>query len=185
MAENLTRLGSIYVNVGDVKKDVKNRSVKAISVFRRLQTVWGSKVISIKAKLRLYNSIVVSTALYVCETWKVTTRITNLLNVLRNGEVLSRPESRYLSDMVAKRRIQLTGHILLPPQIRPANAAMKWIPHGEKRHRCRRKKTCRATVQADLRKVRANWHLTPKITQDRLKWNQVVARCCTAAGETR
>ena len=104
---------------------------------------------------------------------------------LRNGEVLSRPESRNLSDMVAKRRIQLTGHILRPPQIRPANAVMKWIPHGGKRHRCRPKKPCRATVQADLRRVRANWHLTPKITQDRLKWNQIVARCCTAAGETR
>ena len=185
MVENLTHLGSIYVNVGDVKKDVKNRSVKAFSVFRRLQTVWGSKVISLKAKLRLYNSVVLSTALYVCETWKVTTRITNLLDVLRNGEVLSRPESRNLSDMVAKRRIQLTGHILRPPQIRPANAVMKWIPHGGKRHRCRPKKTCRETVQADLRRVRANWHLTPKITQDRLKWNQIVARCCTAAGETR
>ena len=67
VVENLTHLGSIYVNVGDVKKDVKNRSAKAFSVFRQLQTVWGSKVISLKAKLRLYNSIVLLTALYVRE----------------------------------------------------------------------------------------------------------------------
>ena len=40
-----------------------------------------SKVISLTFKLRLYNSVALSTALYACETWKVTTKITNLLDV--------------------------------------------------------------------------------------------------------
>ena len=37
---------------------------------------------------------------------------------IRNDEVVSRAESRNLSDMVAKRRIQLTGHILRLPEVR-------------------------------------------------------------------
>ena len=94
----------------------------------------GSKVISLTVKLRLYNSIVLSTALYACETWKITTKITNLLDVfhlgclrkiikiswrdkIRNDEILSRAESKSLSNMVAKRHIQLTGHILCLPEI--------------------------------------------------------------------
>ena len=81
VVQNFTYLGSILSNVGDIEKDVKTRIGKAYSVFRQLQTVWGSKAISLTVKLRLYNSIVLSTALYACNTWKVITKITNLLDV--------------------------------------------------------------------------------------------------------
>ena len=73
--KNFTSLASIQSNVGDIEKDVKSRIGKACSVFRRLQTVWGSKVINLTVKLRLYNSIILSTALYACETWKVTPKL--------------------------------------------------------------------------------------------------------------
>ena len=63
IVQNFTYLGSIQSNVGDIEKDVKTRIGKAYSVFRQLQTVWGSKAISLTVKLRLYNSIVLSTAL--------------------------------------------------------------------------------------------------------------------------
>ena len=151
-------LRSIQSNVDDIEKDVKSRIRNVCSVFRQLQTVWGSKVISLTVKLRLYNSFVLSTALYACETWKVSPKITNVLDVfhlsclrkilkiywrdkIRDDEVLSRAESRNLSDMVTKRCIQLTGHILRLPEIRPAKVARNWIPHGGKRHRGRPKNT--------------------------------------------
>ena len=35
--------------------------------------------------------------------------------------------------MVAKRRIQLTGHILRLPENRPAKVVMNWISHGGER----------------------------------------------------
>ena len=165
-------MGSIQSNVGDIEKDIRSRFEKACSVFRRLQTVWGSKVISLIVKLRLYDSIILSTALYAFETWKITTKITNLLDVfhlscfrkilkiswrdkIRTDEVLSRAQPRNLSEMVAKRRIQLTGHIFCLPEIRPAKVAMNWIPHGGKRHRGRPKKTWRATAKKDLRRGRS------------------------------
>ena len=81
--ENFTYLGSIQSNVGDIKKVVRSRIGKGYLVFRQLQTVWGSKVISLTVKLRIYNSIVLSTALHACETWKVTTKITNVLDVFQ------------------------------------------------------------------------------------------------------
>ena len=47
VVQNFTYLGSILSNVGDIEKDVKTRIGKAYSVFRQLQTVWGSKAISL------------------------------------------------------------------------------------------------------------------------------------------
>ena len=44
-------LRSIQSNVGDIKKDVKSIIRNVCSVFRQLQTVWGSKVISLTVKL--------------------------------------------------------------------------------------------------------------------------------------
>ena len=81
VVENVTYLESILSNVGDIKKDVKSRIEKACSVFRQLETVWGSNVISLTVKIRLYNSIFLSTVLNACETWKATTKITHLLDV--------------------------------------------------------------------------------------------------------
>ena len=51
IVKNFTYLGSIQSNVGDIEKDVKSRIGKACSVLRQLQTVWGSKVISLTVKL--------------------------------------------------------------------------------------------------------------------------------------
>ena len=51
IVKNFTYLGSIQSNVGDTEKDVKSRIGKACSVLRQLQTVWGSKVISLTVKL--------------------------------------------------------------------------------------------------------------------------------------
>ena len=61
--ENFTYLESIQSNVGDIEKDVKSTTRKTCSVCRRLQTVWGSKVIILTVKFQLYNSIVILTAL--------------------------------------------------------------------------------------------------------------------------
>ena len=101
------------------------------------------------------------------------TKITNLLDVFHpsclckilkiswrekkiNNEVLSCAESRNLSEMVAKRRIQLTAHILRLPEIRPAKVVMNWIPHGGERHRGRSKKTWRTSAKDDLLRRRTN-----------------------------
>ena len=50
-AKNVTYLGSIQSNIGDIEKYVKSRIGKTCSIFRRLQTVWGSRVISLTVKL--------------------------------------------------------------------------------------------------------------------------------------
>ena len=115
----------------------------ACSVFRWLQTAWASKLISLTVKLRLYNSIDHSTALYAYETWTFTTKVTNLvdfvylsclckiLNIslrdkIQNDKVLSRTESRI--QIVAKRLIRLIVHNPRLPELWLAKIAMKMNP---------------------------------------------------------
>ena len=53
--EKFTYLGSMQSNVVDIEKNIKNWIKNACLAFRQLQTVWGSKVNSLKVKLRLYT----------------------------------------------------------------------------------------------------------------------------------
>ena len=48
---------------------------KAAAVFRRLDNVWRSSTLSLKIKLDLYTSLIISTAIYTSETWKSTARL--------------------------------------------------------------------------------------------------------------
>jgi len=47
----------------DVEADINTRLAKAAAVFRRLDNVWRSSTLSLKIKLDLYTSLIVSTAI--------------------------------------------------------------------------------------------------------------------------
>ena len=102
---------------------------KAAAVFRRLDNLWRSSTLSLKIKLVLYTSLIISTAIYASETWKSTARIRQQLDVFHyrnlrkivgitwkdhvtNMEVLSRTGQRRLQDIVAERRLRMAGHII-------------------------------------------------------------------------
>ena len=68
--ERFTYLGSVIFSDGDVKADINTRLAKAAAVFRRLDNVWRSSTLSLKIKVDLYTSFMVSTAMYASETWK-------------------------------------------------------------------------------------------------------------------
>ena len=60
---------------GGVERDLAIRIAKAAGVFRKMDKIWKGNNINLKIKLQLYRSIVLSTALYASETWKVTAKI--------------------------------------------------------------------------------------------------------------
>ena len=73
-------LGSIITDDGDVEIDIRSRIGQATSVFKRMDKVWKSNKISLKIKIQLYYSIVLSIAIYACETWKTLSKINQKLN---------------------------------------------------------------------------------------------------------
>jgi len=103
--------------------------------------VWQSSTLSLKIKLDLYTSLIVSIAIYASETWKSTARICQQLDVFHqrnlrkilgitwkdhvtNMEVLSWTGQQRLQGIVAERRLLMAGHIIRMPPGRPANHAM-------------------------------------------------------------
>ncbi|VDP54213.1 unnamed protein product [Heligmosomoides polygyrus] len=80
VVDNFTYLGSMITSNGDAEALVRCRIAKATAVFRRLKPLWTSSSISNGVKLRLYSSIVVPTAVYASETWKMSASIIRQIN---------------------------------------------------------------------------------------------------------
>ena len=70
--ETFTYLGSIVRQDGGTKEDIQSRLSTARNTFSSLNAVWRSLQHSMKTKLKLYHSCVLSTPLYGSECWWMT-----------------------------------------------------------------------------------------------------------------
>ena len=192
--EQFTYLGSLIAKDGNTELDVNSRIGKAAALFRRMNNIWKASKISTQLKFRLYNSMVLLTALYASETWKNTVKVDNKLNVLHqrylrrilkttyrdyvtNEEVLKRANSRPLNEIVTVRRLKLAGHILRRPAERHAKTALTWTPIDGQRKRGRPKATWRTTFQEDLHLEGITWQDMEAASADRSRWRMSAARC--------
>src|SRR6218665_3166844 len=80
-------LGSVMSSNSSCDKEIKTRMGKANAVFGRLEKIWKSNGCSVDTKVWLYESIVLSTLLYVAETWPIT---------VANGRRLEAAHHRWL-----------------------------------------------------------------------------------------
>ena len=76
-------LGSKMQADGDSEPNVKRRISKASQAFSMLKNIWKSNKLSRNTKIRIFRSNVVSVLLYGCESWKVTTTISRMLEVFQ------------------------------------------------------------------------------------------------------
>ncbi|WKY01902.1 hypothetical protein Q1695_015705 [Nippostrongylus brasiliensis] len=192
-------LGSTITTDGDVTVEVRSRIAKATAVFQRLRPLWTSSSISIDVKLRLYSSIVVPTAIYASETWKMSTSNVRRLNAfhckclrrimkiryadrITNVELLRRCRSKDLAEIVAERRLRFAGHILRMSMCRLPRLAMEWIPPNGKRPRGRPRNTWRRTFLNDLKMMNIPKQECEEVAQDRQRWREFVALCAQRHG---
>ena len=70
--ETFTYPGSIVRLDGGTNNDSQSRLSKARNAFRSLNAVWRSSQYSIKPRLKLYQSCVLSTLLYESKCWRMT-----------------------------------------------------------------------------------------------------------------
>jgi len=82
--EEFCYLGSTISQDGGCEKEVFIRIRKANTVFGRLGRIWASKKISLLAKVRLYESLVLSMLLYGAETWLMKQTSTKKLEAAHN-----------------------------------------------------------------------------------------------------
>ena len=118
------------------KKNVTNRIAKASATFGGLRhTVWDRRGITLAIKLKVYNTVVLTTLLYACETWTVysrharklrhfqTTRLRKILKIkwqekIPDTEVLKRANLPSISALLQRSQLRWAGHLHRLPDYR-------------------------------------------------------------------
>ena len=197
--EYFTYLGSKMTTDGDSEKEVRERISKASQAFASLKTIWRTRKISTKTKLRLFKSNVLSILLYGAESWKMTKGISHKLevfqnrclrrllrifwpNTISNSELHERANAKPITLVVRARRWRWIGHVLRMPQASLPRIALRWTPDG-RRKRGRPKETWRRTVEREMKEQGWTWNFLERCAVDRPRWRALVSALCTTACE--
>ena len=162
-----TYLGSVIDSHGGTEADIKARIAKATTAFQQLKKIWRANKISLKTKIKLFNSNVKSVLLYGCETWKTTDTIIRKIQTfvnrclrkilkikwedrVRNDEVWERSGQELMSTVLGQRKWRWIGHTLRKPQQSVTKQSLQWNPQGA-RKRGRPRETWKRCVERDER----------------------------------
>ena len=143
-------LGSVVIKDGGTDEDIKSRINKARHVFNTLRQIWRSKALSVRNKIRVFNTNVKSFLLYGSETWQVTNTITlklqtftnrclrNILNirwseVVSNEELCNKTKQVTLETEIKKRKWGWIGHTLRKPAGNITRQALDWNQQGKRK----------------------------------------------------
>ena len=189
-------LGS-YISIdGTNEEDIKNRSGKATSTFQRMQKIWNSKSISLSIKFKLYSTTVLPIAIYASETWKTNKKdfkklssfhlrcIRKILGItykdrVTNEKVLELSGQPTMQNIISKRRLRYTGHVLRYPDTRHPKTALHWTPPDGKRSRGRPRHTWRRSFVDDLRALNITLQEAETTAADRESWRNLVDQFIT------
>nr|KAG5693183.1 hypothetical protein BaRGS_014073 [Batillaria attramentaria] len=193
--ESFVYLGSVVDGQGGTDRDVTARIGKARAAMVMLKNVWASKVVSIRTKLRIFNSNVKSVLLYGCETWRTTktlqqkiqtflnTCLRRIFNIrwpekVRNEELWERAGQEPVAKQILRRKWGWIGHTLRKPASSTTRQALTWNPQG-KRKRGRPRNSWRRDTEAELCKQGTNWTGVARLAQNRVRWRRVVDGLCS------
>ncbi|KAI8499222.1 hypothetical protein Bbelb_229860 [Branchiostoma belcheri] len=193
IVQNFTYLGSSINSNGDMDKELDCRVGKASAAFNQLGKLWRNKKLSLKTKMRFYNSNVLSTLLYGCETWHLKLSqerrldafdskcLRKILGIrwddfISNDNIRLQTKQQPVSSTICKRRLSWLGHAVRLPPVRLANQVLQWFPEGWRR-RGRPKMNWRQTVERDLQAVNMSWKEALRLAADRGSWAALTASC--------
>ena len=140
--EQFTNLGSVVSRDGGTDRDIKSRIWKATAAFKTLRPTWTSQVISIKTKLRIFNTNVKSVCLYACETWRITKALTHKVQMLEGHPSHQMAGQNHKRRNLEKNRTSTSrspdqekkwdwlGHTLRKPTSSVVRHALKWNTQG-------------------------------------------------------
>jgi hypothetical protein len=124
---DFTYLGSVISQDCTSTRDVNRRIGIASSTMGRLRKIWSSKRLSLKTKLRLYNSLVISVIMYGASAWTLTSALSKRLDAfdtrslrrilgltwrdkVTNEETRARTSQQPLTLLITRARLRLFGH---------------------------------------------------------------------------
>nr|KAG5702820.1 hypothetical protein BaRGS_001902 [Batillaria attramentaria] len=150
--ESFVYLGSVVDGQGGTDRDVTARIGKARAAMVMLKNIWASKVVSIRTKLRIFNSNVKSVLLYGCETWRTTktmqqkiqtflnTCLRRIFNIrwpekIRNEELWERAGQEPVAKQILRRKWGWIGTHPQEASIQHHTPSPDMEPTGEKEER--------------------------------------------------
>ncbi|KAK7089318.1 hypothetical protein V1264_024890 [Littorina saxatilis] len=193
--DHFTYLGSVISTDGGADDDVKSRINKARHAFNTLRPIWNSKALSLRSKIRIFNTNVKAVLLYGSETWRVTNTITgklqtsvnrclrHILNIrwpekISNADLWKRTNQKPISQDVKKRKWGWIGHTLRKPNDNITRQALDWNPQG-KRKVGRPKQTWKRSIESEAKAADRTWPRLKGAAQNRVRWRGVVAALCS------
>ena len=197
--ESFVYLGSVVDHQGGTDRDVTARIGKARAAFVMLKNIWASGGISMRTKLRIFNSNVKSVLLYGCETWRTTQtmqrKIQTFFNTclrriykiqwqekIRNEELWERAGQEPVAKQILRRKWGWIGHTLRKPASSTTRQALTWNPQG-KRKRGRPRNSWRRDTEAELKQQGTNWSGMTRAAQNRVRWRGVVDGLCSTGSD--
>jgi hypothetical protein len=190
--DDFTYLGSIVSKDGRIDSELIKRMAKASSAFGRLRTrLWNNHHVSTRVKCKIYRAIVLSTLLYGVESWTLyrsqvkklhSFMMRHLRTIMRitwqdkitNREVLERANLPSMEDLLIKKNLRWTGHIIRMPSERlPKQVLFSQLPAGERklgRPRLRYKDT----IKRNLKRRQIDIKTWKTIAGQRAVWRTAV-----------
>ena len=174
-------LGSVVSKDGETDEDIKCRINKAIHAFNTLRPIWRSNALSLRNKIRIFNTNVKSVLLYGSETWSVTKTNTHKLQtfayifnirwpeVVSNEQLWDKTKQTPIETEIRKRKWGWIDHTLPKPASNITRQALDWNPQG-KRKVGRPKQTWRRSADAEIKAAGTTWAELKRTRQNRDRW---------------
>ena len=191
--DQFTYLGGVISQDARCELDIKRRISLAMGVASSLKTVWESREISTKTKVRVYETMVMSVLLYNSETWTMKGSDESRLRVFemsvlrricgvslrdrwRNEEIKTRLNIECdVIEKIRRRRLSYFGHILRMKAERIPVQALHGRIHGNRpRGRPRMKWT--DAVKMDCEELDVTYFQACRLAEDREEWKKLVFR---------
>ena len=186
---------------GEISTEIKLRIGQATAAFNRLKPIWRSNKYSMRLKLRLFNSNVLSILLYASECWKINTQLEKRIIAFENmslrrmlntslqqkitNEEIRRTGQPPVIELLKRRRWTYLGHVLRMEESRLPRTTNEWKPDG-RRKRGRPKNTLRRTYDRDLRTAGTSlipeWKDVIAAAPIRDEWRGFVDTLCATGG---
>jgi len=115
-----------------------------------MRKIWKNNRISLKVKMRLYESVILSTLLYIAELWPLTVTLSKRLDAVHHRwlrsilgfswkdkatseEVRARTGQQSILNTLSGRRLRWLGHTIQMDQRRITHQALYWEAPSFKR----------------------------------------------------
>ena len=173
----------------DTKEDVKRRKSLALVALNKLNDIWENKIVTVKLKLKIFNSTIKPIFLYNSELWALSKSEENKIDsyqrrLLRYMLCIKWPEKISTENLKEKlnfkpwsleiknRRLSWCGHLLRLPEGCPAKDAL-YLCEEHTRTNQSNKLTWLQVVKHQLMELNINWENAKETALDRDEWKKL------------